>query len=117
MAYIVYFGLRIHFTAAAQTANRTVYPAAWIFVVVEIGVATPVLLHSLWSVFVLKARGRKKLRLKGNRVPTVDVLITACGEDDDLILNTARAACNIDYPADRFRVIVLDDGEAHSPSA
>ena len=47
-------------------------------------------------------------------MPTVDVLVTCCGEDDDLILNTARAACNIDYPKDRFRVIVLDDGKSAS---
>lgn len=114
LTYMLYFAARIRFTLAAQIANHTVYPAAWIFVIVEMGVATPVLFHSLWSVFVLKSRGRQKLRLKGNFVPTVDVLVTCCGEDDDLILNTARAACNIDYPADRFRVIVCDDGKSPS---
>ncbi|KAL9126813.1 MAG: hypothetical protein Q9217_004187 [Psora testacea] len=112
LAYILYFGLRIRFTIAAQNANRIVYPAAWIFIFIEIGVATPVLLQSLWSVFVLKPRRRQKMRLKGDMAPTVDVLITCCGEDDDLILNTARAACNIDYPANRFRVILLDDGKS-----
>lgn len=45
-------------------------------------------------------------------VPTVDVFITCCGEDDDLVLNTARAACAQGYPPDRFRVIVLDDGQS-----
>ncbi|KAL2058894.1 hypothetical protein ABVK25_000186 [Lepraria finkii] len=112
--YVLYFGLRITFTLAAQRANRTIYPAAWVFVIVEIGVATPGVLHSLWSVFVIKSRGRQKLRLKGEIVPTVDVLVTACGEDEDVILNTARAACSIDYPADRFRVFVLDDGKSQS---
>lgn len=114
LTYVLYFGLRIHFTLAAQRADRMIFPAAWLFVTVEMAVATPVLFHSLWSVFVLKSRRRQKLRLKGNNVPTVDVLVTCCGEDDDVILNTARAACHIDYPADRFRVIVLDD--ARSPS-
>ena len=88
------------------------YPAAWVFVFVEFGVAIPALFHSLWSVFVLKSRKRRKLRLRGDIVPTVDVFITCCGEDDDLILNTARAACAQDYPPDRFRVIVLDDGQS-----
>ena len=111
---MLYFGLRIHFTIAAQQAADKIYPAAWVFIVVEMGVATPVLFHSLWSVFVLKSRGRQKLRLRGSVVPRVDVLVTCCGEDEDLILNTARAACSIDYPTDRFRVIVLDD--AKSPS-
>lgn len=112
--YVLYFGLRITFTLAAQRANRTIYPAAWVFIIVEIGVATPGVLHSLWSVFAIKSRGRQKLRLKGENVPTVDVLVTACGEDEDVILNTARAACSIDYPADRFRVFVLDDGKSQS---
>lgn len=52
------------------------------------------------------------MRLRGNSVPTVDVLITCCGEDDELILNTTRAACSLDYPLDSFRVIVLDDGRS-----
>ena len=54
------------------------------------------------------------MRLRGNNVPRVDILITCCGEDDTLIVNTARAACNIDYPVNRFRVIVLDDGQSDS---
>lgn len=114
LTYILYFGLRIRFTIAAQRADKSVFPAAWVFVVVEMGVATPALLHSLWSVFVLKSRGRKKLRLRGPIVPTVDILVTCCGEDEDLILNTARAACSVDYPKDRFRVVVLDDGRSET---
>ena len=47
-------------------------------------------------------------------MPTVDVLIVTCGEDEETILNTVRAACSIDYPADRFRVLVLDDGRSTS---
>jgi cellulose synthase/poly-beta-1,6-N-acetylglucosamine synthase-like glycosyltransferase len=42
----------------------------------------------------------------------VDVFITCCGEEDDLVLDTLRAACNLDYPRDRFRVILLDDGKS-----
>lgn len=114
LTYVLYFGLRIHSTLAAQRADRMIFPAAWLFVTVEMAVATPVLFHSLWSVFVLKSRRRRKLRLQGNIVPVVDVLVTCCGEDEDIILNTARAACHIDYPVDRFRVFVLDD--ARSPS-
>ncbi|KAL2044904.1 hypothetical protein N7G274_002679 [Stereocaulon virgatum] len=112
--YALYYGLRMTFTLAAQRANRTIYPAAWVFLIVEMATVTPGMLHSLWSIFVLKPRGREKLRLKGDAVPTVDVFVTACGEDEDVILNTARAACSIDYPTDRFRVFVLDDGRSAS---
>lgn len=44
-------------------------------------------------------------------MPTVDVFITCCGEDLDIVLDTTRAACVSDYPRDRFRVIILDDGK------
>lgn len=61
----------------------------------------------MWA---LKKRHRPRLRLQGDEVPTVDVFITCCGEDDDVVLDTIRGACDLDYPQDRYRVIVLDDG-------
>lgn len=54
-------------------------------------------------------RKRSKLRLRGHEVPTVDVLLTTCGEVVPMILNTIRGACNIDYPRDRYRIIICDD--------
>lgn len=62
---------------------------------------------------MLAVRGRKrpKLRIRGLEVPIVDVLITCCKEDVDVVLDTTRAACAIDYPQDRFRVVVCDDGK------
>lgn len=56
-----------------------------------------------------KERKRPKLRLRGDAVPAVDVLLTTCGEVVPMILNTVRAACNIDYPTDRYRIIICDD--------
>ena len=41
--------------------------------------------------------------------PRVDLCITCAGEDVETIMNTAEAACALDYPDHRFRVIVLDD--------
>lgn len=55
-------------------------------------------------------QGARILRLSGEKdLPRVDVFITCAGEDLDTVENTAAAACAIDYPANRFRVIVLDD--------
>lgn len=45
-------------------------------------------------------------------LPLVDILIACCGEELDVILDTARGACLVDYPINRFRVLVLDDGES-----
>lgn len=56
---------------------------------------------------------RKRLRLRGNEnLPRVDVLLPCCGEPVEVILDTVRAACTLDYPVSYFRVLVLDDGES-----
>jgi Glycosyltransferases, probably involved in cell wall biogenesis len=60
----------------------------------------------------LKKRGRAKLRLTGNECPTVDVFITCCGEDDEVVIDTVRGACDQDYPRDQMRVIILDDAKS-----
>jgi cellulose synthase/poly-beta-1,6-N-acetylglucosamine synthase-like glycosyltransferase len=59
----------------------------------------------------IRPRHRPKLRLRGQSAPTVDVFITCCKEDIDVVLDTTRAACAVDYPEDRFRVVILDDGK------
>ena len=112
LAYWLYFAIRIKFTLDAQQLFNKPFPLAWVFIVVELCVAVPIFMQSFWTIFVLKKRHRPKLRLVGEEVPKVDVFITCCGEEDDLVLDTAHAACHIDYPADRYRVIVLDDGKS-----
>ena len=57
-------------------------------------------------------RIRSMYRLVGDKVPTVDVLIPCCGESLDVVLDTIRAACSLDYPKERYRVILLDDGNS-----
>lgn len=115
--YWTYFGLRITFVISAQQKFASPFPLAWVFIAIEIVVAIPIFMQTFWSLFVLKKRHRPKLRLVGNDCPTVDVLITCCGEDDDLIMDTVRASCDLDYPHDRFRVILLDDGKANNLAA
>lgn len=47
--------------------------------------------------------------LNGN-IPTVDVLICTYNEDLDLLSKTIIAAQKLDYPKDKFKIYVLDDG-------
>ena len=54
-------------------------------------------------------RKRPQLRLGSKKVPGVDILITTCGESIDVIIDTVRGACNIEYPRGRYRVVVCDD--------
>ncbi|KAF4343484.1 cellulose synthase catalytic subunit [Fusarium beomiforme] len=110
--YLAYLALRIACVIWAQNAADTTYAGAWIFIAVEIATAIPSLMHNTWTMWSMKERHRPKLRLTGNDVPTVDAFVTCCGEDDDLVMDTVRAACDQDYPRDRYRVIVLDDGKS-----
>jgi cellulose synthase (UDP-forming) len=49
-------------------------------------------------------------RVEGDDAPTVDVFVPTYNEDADLLGVTLSAALQMDYPASRFRVYLLDDG-------
>ena len=117
LLYLGYVSLRMLCIYWAQTATRKVYTAAWIFVGIEVAIAIPPLMHNVWTMMSIKTRHRPKLRLRGYDVPTVDVFVTCCGEEDDLVMDTVRAACDIDYPYDKCRIIVLDDGGSETLEA
>ncbi|KAL8726065.1 MAG: hypothetical protein Q9166_006944 [cf. Caloplaca sp. 2 TL-2023] len=53
---------------------------------------------------------RPGYRLSGDSAPTVDVLVTCCGEPVDVITDTVAAVSAQDYPTNRLRVFLLDDG-------
>lgn len=109
----IYFALRVRFTLDAQRAAHKTYWMAWAFVLVEFFVSIPMLLHRLGGWHAVGSRKRPRLRLHGDEVPSVDVVITCCGEEDDLVLDTAKAACNSrDYPPERFRGLICDDGKS-----
>lgn len=45
------------------------------------------------------------------------MIITCCNEEIDVILDTVRAALQLDYPRNRYRVIIADDGSSAELSA
>ncbi|KAK7423856.1 hypothetical protein QQZ08_008900 [Neonectria magnoliae] len=112
--YVGYLTLRILCIVWAQQAQKAVYATAWIFITVELLVAIPSLMHTCMTMWAAKNRNRPKLRLtaSGSECPTVDVFVTCCGEEDEVVIDTVRAACDQDYPMDRFRVVILDDGKS-----
>ncbi|RDW76064.1 hypothetical protein BP5796_06885 [Coleophoma crateriformis] len=110
-SYFLYYAYRIHCTIISQQAYGKTYVMAWLFIAAEGCVACPALLHQLYQMLSIRGRSRPRLRLVGDDCPTIDVFITCCGEDVDVVLDTTRAACAVDYPKDRFRVVVLDDGK------
>jgi cellulose synthase/poly-beta-1,6-N-acetylglucosamine synthase-like glycosyltransferase len=64
------------------------------------------------SLKTLMARHRPRLQLSGDRVPSVDILVTSCNEPIDVIQDTVLAVLAIDYPQSMYRVIVADDGSS-----
>ncbi|KAH8704861.1 nucleotide-diphospho-sugar transferase [Talaromyces proteolyticus] len=83
----------------------------WLLVQLSQGRFQSVAKHSNETPFF--SQHKTRLRLSGDiDLPSVDVLITCCGEDLNVILDTVRAACLIDYPSTKFRVLVLDDGNS-----
>jgi hypothetical protein len=111
--YLLYLGFRLYCNIDVQRTTHISAGAAWIFFGVEFLITIPYLMNNGWAMFALKTRNRPRLRLMGSHdLPTVDVFVTCCKEDNDVIMDTARAACDQDYPQDRFRVIILDDGKS-----
>ena len=111
--YLGYLGFRVYCNVDVQRTTGIKAGAAWVFFGVEFLITIPYLMNNAWAMFALKTRNRPRLRLMGHYdVPTVDIRITCCKEDDDVIMDTVRAACDQDYPMDRFRVIILDDGKS-----
>jgi hypothetical protein len=110
--HFVYLTLRVACIIFAQNLSGEIYIQAWVFIAIELGVTIPPMMHQIWTMLALKKRGRPQLRIIGDNVPTVDCFITCCGEDDEVVMDTVRAACDIDYPWDKFRVIILDDGKS-----
>ncbi|QIW97102.1 hypothetical protein AMS68_002620 [Peltaster fructicola] len=67
------------------------------------------IIQTAWRLLCNSDTYRPRLRLVGSHVPLVDVVITTCGEDHDIILDTVHACCAANYPRSRRRVLVSDD--------
>ncbi|CZR65921.1 uncharacterized protein PAC_15821 [Phialocephala subalpina] len=72
--------------------------------------SAPTLPLALVKLKIFQGKFRPRLRLVGADVPFVDVIIPCCNEPLDVLQDTILAAIALDYPEDRFRVIVTDDG-------
>ncbi|HEX7390930.1 MAG TPA: UDP-forming cellulose synthase catalytic subunit [Acidiphilium sp.] len=55
-------------------------------------------------------RTAKRLGDRPGEYPTIDILIPTYNEDPVILETTVIAATQIDYPSDRYRVYILDDG-------
>ncbi|KAL9008667.1 MAG: hypothetical protein Q9180_009481 [Flavoplaca navasiana] len=106
-SWIVYFASEI-FLACRLSRH------VWMAVVAEFVLTFQELVLAL-GLFIGLASSRSQIPrssydLIGQSAPTIDILVTCCGEDVDVILDTVTAAAAQDYPSKCYRVLVLDDG-------
>ncbi len=71
-------------------------------------------LIGLWRPIVRRVKSLNQLTpsLPHSEWPTVDVFITCYNEPVEIVESTTRAALDIDYPAPKLCVYVLDDGNS-----
>lgn len=74
----------------------------------EASVALDVMLGILSS---KAAHARPSYEIQDSEAPSVDILITCCGEPIRIITNTIKAAAVQNYPSNRYRIFVLDDAK------
>ncbi|KAL8870821.1 MAG: hypothetical protein Q9174_003221 [Haloplaca sp. 1 TL-2023] len=113
LLWTVYIIAELMFVQNAQIISGKVLWQAWVIVTAEGFVLWPESFVSgeviLSYLLGTKNDERKRYRLDGGVVPTIDVCIACCGESVSTIIGTLAAAAAQDYPASQYRVFVLDD--------
>ncbi|KAK5045978.1 hypothetical protein LTR84_008764 [Exophiala bonariae] len=101
------------FAAQAQGQGLRVLLVPFVFALSQIFEHSSAITEALWHYCIFlnkKIVACPVLRLRGNHVPPVVMIIVTCGEPLDIILDTIKAALDVDYPKDKLRLIVADDG-------
>lgn len=110
----LYVACQFNFAASVQNGSLHVMWRMWLALVADFCLSFQEVVYAISILFPLcsmaKTVARPRYHLIGDSSPTVDVLITCCGEPVDVIINTVTAAAAQDYPSTRFRVFLLDDG-------
>ena len=107
--------LIVHFSLACkiQRDGSGVTWLVWIAFLSELFLNIPEVTTACTIILALfsgKAeRPRPDYRLCGPAAPSVDIMITCCGEPVNIIINTVLAAAAQEYPPHSFRIFVLDD--------
>ncbi|PLB37561.1 glycosyltransferase family 2 protein [Aspergillus candidus] len=113
--YIAYLAWRVRSTWSLSVPNDSVWRFLWLNILVEMMTLVPEFVSrmeiSLHIAFGRKPVHRDSYHLRGEVAPSVDVYITCCGEDLDVIMDTVAGAASQDYPRDSFRVFLLDDAK------
>ena len=112
--WLLYISVHFGLALSIQGERREVPWPLWIALLSELALSIPEALTAC-TIFLALCSGkaahpRPGYQLCGSVAPSVDVMITCCGEPVAIIINTVAAAAAQDYPAGRLRIFVLDDG-------
>ena len=110
----LYVACQFYFTTSVQDVSLHVMWRTWLALIADFYLSFQEVVYAISILFPLcsgaETEARPRYQLTGDSSPTVDVLVTCCGEPVDVIINTITAAAAQDYPTTRFRVFLLDDG-------
>jgi len=111
---LIYFGWRATHIAKSIFAVNALQVAAFVaFLIIEWTYAVTGLLNALLLTGLGKKwTPQKPMRIEGNDVPYIDIFLPCYGESLDIIRDTVLASIHQDYPADKYRVVLLDDGNS-----
>lgn len=111
VAYIViavcYAGWRIIFTLPTSGAWNIVFGVA--FLALELVAIFETIGFGI--LFWETAKARRAPEVNPAEAPTVDIYIATYNEPVDIVETTVVAATQLNYPKDRFKVYVCDDGD------
>lgn len=114
--WTVYLTMRLRFVVA-EVSSGTPSWSVWAVFLAEVLLAAQEAFLAVNLILPLflgcSRRSRPLPRLRRGHEPSVDVCVTCCNEPTGVIMNTVSAAAAQDYPFDKFRVFVLDDGGSH----
>ncbi len=109
-----YISVQFYFARVFQNDSPHFLWQIWVVLTAEVCLSFQDLVLGINLIFALcfaaERRTRPRYRLIGNSAPTVDVFIPCCSEQINVIRDTLAAVIAQDYPRERLRVFVLDDG-------
>ncbi|MDO6568221.1 UDP-forming cellulose synthase catalytic subunit [Alteromonas sp. 1_MG-2023] len=105
LRYLIWRGL---YTLSAVDVFSFI--AMWLLFLAEIYAGITSILGCIVNVFPLNRPTLSLDDIDGAAIPTVDIMIPSYNESEDILETTIRAAKIMDYPADKMRIHLLDDG-------
>ena len=112
--WLSYILFQFNFARVIQHGTPHLMWRMWVVLLAEVLLSFQELVLAVNTIFALfcakELRARPWYQLIGSAAPTIDVFITCCGEPVDVVADTVAAAVAQEYPSQRFRVFVLDDG-------